>query len=58
MAMPWNNKSRPNAFVSFSNPSRSTRMTDVKLTQTPTEAPNVARSRKKYIIAGVLYRLD
>lgn len=31
-ARPWNNKSRPNAFVSFSNPSRSTKMTEVKPT--------------------------
>lgn len=31
-AMPWNSKSNPNALVSFSRPSKSTKITEVKPT--------------------------
>lgn len=31
-AMPWNNSSKPKAFVNLSSPSKSTRMTEVNPT--------------------------
>lgn len=31
-AMPWNNSSSPKAFVNFSSPSKSTKITDVRPT--------------------------
>jgi len=34
-ATPWNKSRIPNAFVNFSSPSRSTRITDIKLTYAP-----------------------
>lgn len=39
-AIPWKSNSNPNALVSFSSPSKSTRMTDVRPTQAPIVKPN------------------
>lgn len=44
LAMPWNNSSKPNAFVSLSSPSKSTRITDVSPTYAPIKKPNVAEN--------------
>lgn len=41
-AMPWKSKSRPKAFVSFSSPRRSTRMTEVRPTYAPIVNPKNA----------------
>lgn len=40
VAMPWNSNSKPNAFVSFSNPSKSTKITEVSPTYAPIVKPN------------------
>jgi len=41
VATPWKRSRRPNAFVNFSNPSKSTKITDVRLTYTPIVEPKV-----------------
>lgn len=38
-AMPWNNRSKPKAFVSLPRPNRSTKMTEVRPTYAPMEKP-------------------
>jgi len=44
-AIPWKRSRSPKAFVSLSNPSKSTRTTDVRPTLAPDVTPKTAQNR-------------